>query len=296
MLYYEVMPSIDSIKASDGSANASIATVQSTRSGGATTIDVDTVSGIPAFFHATMGTPHTFTDPITSETITIISETTAVDFEGHVDGSDLEIDTIAPGYTDGGSEVGDIVIIRPTTQWADNVAAVLEAAHDDDGTLSDGAVDATGVLADSIVSNAKLKTGSDEPGGVWNDWTPSYANITVGNGTVVAKYKKVGRTVHFHFQLIAGSTTSIANGITISLPVTAAARYGTANTVNPVGKVTAADTSALLYPGDGVLQASTADLRLYFFTDTTTRYTSTFPFTEAAGDALSVSGTYEAAS
>lgn len=130
------MPSIENIKASDGSGNANMATIQSSRSSGATTIDVDTVLGInPGGFAGTMGTPHTFTDPITSETITVISEATAVDFTGHVDGSNLEIDDIAPGYVDDGSIVGDIVIIRPTTQWGDEVADILEVAHNDDGSL-----------------------------------------------------------------------------------------------------------------------------------------------------------------
>lgn len=133
------MASIDSIKASDGSGNASVATVQTARSAGATTLIVDTVQGINTNFHGSMGTPHTFTDPVTGETITIISEATAVDFKGHVDGSNLEIDTIAPGYTDAGSEVGDIVIIKPTTQEQDEVAEILEVSHDDDGKLKDDA-------------------------------------------------------------------------------------------------------------------------------------------------------------
>lgn len=132
------MASIDKLRASDGSGNASVATVQSTRSGGASTIIVDTVQGINTNFYGTMGTPHTFTDPITSETITVISEATAVDFQGHVDGSNLEIDVIAPGYTDNGSAVGDIVIIRPTTQWADEVADVLDVVHEDTGQLKSG--------------------------------------------------------------------------------------------------------------------------------------------------------------
>lgn len=134
------MASIEQIKASDGSGNASVATVQSSRSSGASTIIVDTVLSINDSFMGSMGTPHTFIDPITSEEITVISEATAVDFSGHVDGSNLEIDDIAPGYTDAGSEVGDIVIIRPTTQWSDNLAEVLEESHNDDGTLIGTAV------------------------------------------------------------------------------------------------------------------------------------------------------------
>jgi microcystin-dependent protein len=135
------MASLELVKASDGTGNASVATVQSSRSPGATTIDVDTVAQInSAGFAGTMGTPHTFTDPITSETITVISEATAVDFTGHIDGSNIEIDDIAPGYTDAGSEVGDIIIIRPTTQYGDNLAGVLATAHNDDGSLKTASI------------------------------------------------------------------------------------------------------------------------------------------------------------
>ncbi len=157
------MASIELIKGSDGSGNASVATVQSSRSPLASTIVVDTVLGINAAgFAGTMGTPHTFTDPITSETITVISEATAVDFIGHVDGSNLEIDTIAPGYTDLGSEIGDIIIIRPTTQWSDNLADTLAVSHDDDGTLKDNVVTA-GVIADDAIDSEDLFTDSVDP-------------------------------------------------------------------------------------------------------------------------------------
>jgi hypothetical protein len=136
------MPSVARIAASDGSGNASVATIQSTRSVGATTISVDTVADIPSTangFYAAMGTPHTFTDPITSETITVISEATCVDFQGHIDTGQIIIDAIAPGQTDLGSAVGDIVIIKPTTQWGDNVSAVIGVAHDDNGDLKNDA-------------------------------------------------------------------------------------------------------------------------------------------------------------
>lgn len=128
--------SIERIKASDGTGPASVATVTNARSSGASTIQVDTILGINDYFYATMGEPHTFTDPVTGETITIISEDTAVDFKGHLDGSNIEIDSIAPGFSDSrGSEVGDIVIIKPTTQYADNIAEVLSTSMNDDGSL-----------------------------------------------------------------------------------------------------------------------------------------------------------------
>ena len=131
------MNSLAYIPASDGAANASLMTVTNVRSPLATTIQVNTVANAPTKFYASMGTPNTYTDPVTGETITIISEATAVDFAGTIDGSNVEIVEIAPGYTDNGSEVGDIIVIRPVTEWANNVFNVLSVAHNDDGTLSD---------------------------------------------------------------------------------------------------------------------------------------------------------------
>lgn len=133
-------PSIERLRASDGTDNASIATVQSLRAPGASTISVDTTLGINSSFYGSMGTPHTFIDPVTGEEITVISEATAVDFAGHIDGSDLEIDEIAPGMTDLGSQAGDIIIIKPTTQSQDNLADVLSESLEDDGTMKSAAV------------------------------------------------------------------------------------------------------------------------------------------------------------
>jgi len=211
------MASIEIIKASDGSGNANVATVQSSRSIGASTIIVDTVLGInPGGFAGTMGTPHTFTDPITSETITVISEATAVDFTGHVDGSNLEIDDIAPGYTDAGSEIGDIVIIRPTTQWSDELADILEVAHNDDGTLKDDAV-TTDVIADSAVTNAKLEvTGTTDANG-WFAIDIGSVIIATKTGTLTGGSK--------------GTGVSWSMGNTSNLPVGCATR-GAAKSIN----------------------------------------------------------------
>lgn len=184
------MQSIEIVKGSNGSAPASVATVQSSRSMGATTLDVDTVAGInTGGFAGSMGTPHTFTDPITSEVITVISEATCVDFTGHVDGSNLEIDDIAPGYTDAGSSVGDIIIIRPTTQYADNLAAVLAESLNDDGSIKDAAISDEDMLADNvIVSEAPFGDAVDPVKRFGDDffdhiasgcrWTPDAAGST----------------------------------------------------------------------------------------------------------------------
>ena len=153
------MASINLIKASDGTGNASTATVQTVRNSGVTTIIVDTVNNIPATFMGSMGTPHTFVDPVTSEEITVISEATTVDFTGHVSGANLEIDSIASGYTDLGSAVGDIIVIRPTTAWADNIATVLAVAHSDTGAITTNAIAEKTAAAGVTIDGVLLKDG-----------------------------------------------------------------------------------------------------------------------------------------
>jgi len=48
-------------------------------------------------------------------------------------------------------------------------------------------------------------------------WTPTIANLTLGNGSLTAHYTKTGNICHLSFRLVGGSTTSFAgsmNGIT----------------------------------------------------------------------------------
>jgi hypothetical protein len=53
-------------------------------------------------------------------------------------------------------------------------------------------------------------------------YTPTYTNITVGNGTVTARYGQSGKFVFAYYKLVLGSTTTIGSQPRISLPVTAA--------------------------------------------------------------------------
>jgi microcystin-dependent protein len=199
------MTSIQQIKGSDGTGNANVATVQSTRAPAATTIVVDTVLGInPTGFAASMGTPHTFTDPITSETITVISEATCVDFTGHVDGANLVIDTIAPGYTDAGSAVSDIVIIRPTTQYADNIADVLEVAHEDDGKLQ----------PDAPINSPQLTLANVTPVGSVLD----YAGATAPSGWLLCYGQSLVRATYADLFTAIGTIYGSADGTHFNVP------------------------------------------------------------------------------
>jgi hypothetical protein len=55
--------------------------------------------------------------------------------------------------------------------------------------------------------------------GTYTAYTPTWNNVTVGNGTVVSYFSRVNNLVHFHGRLTWGSTTSCSGSINVSLPV-----------------------------------------------------------------------------
>jgi hypothetical protein len=93
---------------------------------GSTTFKVDTVANLNSNYIGTAGTvlPDGTLDPATTQV-----------FFGHVSGADLVIDSFAPGYTDKGNAQGDVVLVKPTTAWADNIADILTNALNGDGKL-----------------------------------------------------------------------------------------------------------------------------------------------------------------
>jgi len=133
-------------------------------------------------------------------------------------------------------------------------------------------------------------------GAAWVSWTPSYTNITVGNGTVVAKYIQLGKTTIAHFQLTAGTTSSwTASGTHLTLPATANSRYGNANSFNTVGTVMFNHVGGAIYTGPASITASTSDIFIYFFSATASQITGSTPIGFSSTDVLSIDFTYEAA-
>jgi hypothetical protein len=56
----------------------------------------------------------------------------------------------------------------------------------------------------------------------WQSWTPTFTNFTLGNGTVVAKYSKIGKTVICKFKVALGTTSIMGLNITFSTPTNTA--------------------------------------------------------------------------
>ena len=54
----------------------------------------------------------------------------------------------------------------------------------------------------------------------WQAYTPTLTNVTVGNGTRVGRYARIGKTVCGYAKFTLGSTSSVTGRILIGLPST----------------------------------------------------------------------------
>lgn len=81
---------------------------------------------------------------------------------------------------------------------------------------------------------------------IWQSYTPTLTNFTIGNGTLTCKYFRQGKKITVRFFVRFGSTTGMGTDPTVSLPVTAAALVATANIMQE-GTFSAFDSSANTY-------------------------------------------------
>lgn len=126
----------------------------------------------------------------------------------------------------------------------------------------------------------------------WTAYTPTTPGgaLVIGNGTITGRYKLVGKTCYFAMSLTWGSTSSWPGGWLINLPFGAASLDHTF----PAHLVDAsAAGSASRYSGVAVMD-NTARI-LMAFGNATGLMSSTVPIAIAAGDKLTISGSYEAA-
>ena len=183
-------------------------------------------------------------------------------------------------------------------------------AQDDSNAIQNAIVDAKGDLIAASASDtpARLAVGANDllltaasgeatglkyTGG-WTTWTPTYTRLTIGNGTVTARYQQIGKTVNFYWSLVWGSTTSVTNFPAISAPITPAI-----TTVDyAVGTGILRDATGLDYQinsqiSNGVIYLSLArsdgGFLYYYQLDNTT------PVTWTTSDRWTVTGTYEVA-
>lgn len=126
-------------------------------------------------------------------------------------------------------------------------------------------------------------------------WTPTFTNFAVGNGTLLAYYRQVGKFVFFHLKVIGGSTTTHTGAIEFTPPVTPFAY--TSGVAFPVGMVEAENSGIQNFPG-WLSFTNTGKLHPLIGNAASTYLAwadlDTAPFTFGTADSLQCSGWYEA--
>jgi hypothetical protein len=131
----------------------------------------------------------------------------------------------------------------------------------------------------------------------WTDFSSSVVltNMTLGNGTQVARYRQIGKSVDWYWQFLLGSTSTVGTSPTFTLPVTPAATYPVTNPQFPGGvhllQTGVTERQGLLKLTSG----STVMVDFWNATPAAAILTATTPWTWATGHYMTAWGTYEAA-
>jgi hypothetical protein len=136
--------------------------------------------------------------------------------------------------------------------------------------------------------------------GVYQSYTPTWANLTVGDGSVLARYCQVNNFVNAVGYMIFGSTSAITGSVTFTLPINAASPVS-AVTGWDLGSITFRDfSSGANYFGNAqsVISATTVGIRVFNTAGTyaeQSNLSATVPFTWEVNDRIFWNITYEAA-
>ncbi|GAA1283693.1 hypothetical protein [Streptomyces javensis] len=83
-----------------------------------------------------------------------------------------------------------------------------------------------GETVTAALMNTEIRDQFNSFFGAWTSYTPTWTSSTnpsLGNGTILGRYMKVGRTVTCHVNLVTGSTTTYGSGsYSFGLPATSA--------------------------------------------------------------------------
>ena len=134
----------------------------------------------------------------------------------------------------------------------------------------------------------------------WTSWTPviSGTGWSVGNGTLAAFYKQIGKTVFFRIYFMIGSTTGKGTGgLGWSLPVNAASNqiYSSFGNANYVDAGVEAVPGYIHSEGINNINLFALNAAGTYVKTSSAKVTSTIPFTWVTNDEIIINGTYEAA-
>ncbi len=128
----------------------------------------------------------------------------------------------------------------------------------------------------------------------WTTWAPTLTNLTLADGTVLAKYRRLGKTVDFRFKFKLGASSAVGTSPMFTLPAAASAEFVASPDFDRIGFGKLFDTSTTaVRDADPILISGSSSIQInHMAAGVTTNTTATVPWTWAVGDTLSVWGTY----
>ena len=137
--------------------------------------------------------------------------------------------------------------------------------------------------------------------GTYTAYTPTFTNLTVGNGTLTSSYARVNDFVHYFGKIVFGSTTAISGNVSLSLPINLNADMA-GTTAQQFGPVSYRDQSVVTtFIGNGRVSTGSATTAILEVLNVSTTYavnsslSSTVPFTWTTSDNLTWNFYYKAA-
>jgi hypothetical protein len=119
----------------------------------------------------------------------------------------------------------------------------------------------------------------------WTSYSPTWTNLTVGNGTVMFEWRRVGEDlVRVRGVLVRGSTTSITGTVSLTLPSGMTSRAGAPS----IGQLSILDSGTRLFLGNVVTTPGTATLAPFVADGVGYVVNATSPMTWATGDELRI--------
>jgi hypothetical protein len=156
-------------------------------------------------------------------------------------------------------------------------------------TFADGPAGATPITATKLNN---VETGVAQVYSAWATYTPTVTGITLGNGTVLGRYRLVGKTVNGIIEFTWGTTSSMVGFPTFTLaPVNAPLNA----TGGRPAKVVFFNAGNNYFIGGCVLTSSAVAVAGIpaNTTGALTALTATTPFTWHAGDKVIIDFMYE---
>lgn len=154
------------------------------------------------------------------------------------------------------------------------------------------------VTANSVPNNTLSNTGAFGSAWAWTSYVPTFTNFTIGNGTVVASYTQIGKTVLARGFVTLGTTSAMAVQPIMSLPVASSTSVYVADR-SPLGTSSLNDTGTAEYESTVKWKTSTTAalwaLNAAGTYATNANINSTAPFTWTSSDTFSWSIFYETA-